>query len=52
VKVTRPQAVFSLLGAAGIALLLPLAILAIGTPVALAVRGLLEVAQWFGAVIR
>lgn len=41
------QAVSSLLGAAGIALLFPLAILAVGTPVALAVRGLLEAARWF-----
>ena len=40
------QAVSSLLGAAGIALLFPLAILAVGTPVALAIRGLLEAARW------
>jgi hypothetical protein len=41
------QTVSSLLGAAGIALLFPLAILAVGTPVALAIRGLLEAARWF-----
>jgi hypothetical protein len=40
------QAVWTLLGAAGIALLFPLAILAVGTPVALVIRGLLEAARW------
>ena len=49
---TLIQALVSLVGAAGIALLVPIAILAVGTPVALTVRGLLEVAQWFVAMIR
>ena len=43
----------SLAGAAGIALLVPFAILVIGTPVALTVRGLLEAIGWlFGVVAR
>lgn len=42
---TVGQLLVSLLGAAGLAVLFALAILAVGTPVALAVRGLLEVAQ-------
>jgi hypothetical protein len=46
------QALVSLLGAAVAALVVLLAILAVGTPVALAVRGLLEVAQWLLAFIR
>jgi hypothetical protein len=39
-KRTFAQAVSSLIGAAGLALLMPVAILAVGTPVALGVRGL------------
>jgi len=49
---TFAESVVSLIGAAGLVLLLPLAILAVGTPVALAVRGLLEVAQRLLAAIR
>ena len=49
---TLRQALVSLVGAAGIALVVPLAILAVGTPVALTVSGLLEVAQWFVAMSR
>jgi hypothetical protein len=40
------QGLVSLTGAAGIALLVPFVILLIGLPIALAVRGLLEVAGW------
>jgi hypothetical protein len=54
VDVSRPtsqgrtflQGLVSLTGAAGIALLVPFVILLIGLPIALAVRGLLEVAGW------
>jgi hypothetical protein len=42
---TVAQALGSLIGAAGLALLVPFAILAVGTPVALAVHGVLEVAE-------
>ena len=49
---TFVQALVSLIGAAGLALLVPLAVLAVGTPVAFGVRGLLEVAEWFVAIIR
>ena len=42
---TFAQSIVSLLGAAGLALLAPFAILAVGIPVALAVRGLLELAK-------
>jgi len=42
----------SLFGAAGVALLLPVVVLAVGTPVALALRGLLKAAQWLVAMIR
>ena len=38
-------------GAAGIALLVPFAILVIGTPVALAVRGLLEGIGWLFGIV-
>ena len=40
---TLLRALVSLAGAAGIALLVPFAILVVGLPIALAVRGLLEV---------
>lgn len=43
---TFAQAVVSVIGAMGIVLLVPLTLLAVGTPVALAVRGLLEAARW------
>ena len=47
------DALISLAGAAGIALLVPFVILLIGMPVALAVRGLLEVIGWlFGIIVR
>ena len=41
----------SLAGAAGITLLVPLVILVIGTPIALAVRGVVEAASWMLALI-
>jgi hypothetical protein len=47
---TLLQALASLAGAAGIALLVPFAILLIGMPIALAVRGLVEVFTWFLSV--
>lgn len=43
---TLLQGLSSLAGATGIALLLPLVILLVGLPIALAVRGLLEVLVW------
>ena len=47
------QALVSLAGAAGIALAVPFVILLIGLPIALAVRGLLEVVDWvLGVAIR
>jgi hypothetical protein len=54
IEVSRPhgfertlvQALVSLAGAAGIALLVPFAILVVALPIALAVRGLLEVFIW------
>jgi hypothetical protein len=50
---TYVDALVSLVGAAGIAWLVPLAILLIGVPIALTVRGLLEVSGWlFGIVAR
>lgn len=49
---TFAQALVSLVGAAGLAILVPLAILAAGTPVALGVRGVLEVADWLLGLIR
>ena len=60
VIVSRPETdrtfvdgLISLAGAAGIALLVPLVILLIGMPVALTVRGLLEVTGWlFGIDVR
>ena len=39
-------AIVSVVSAAGIALLVPLAVLAIGIPVALVIRGLLELILW------
>jgi hypothetical protein len=60
IDVSRPEAdrtfidgLISLAGAAGIALLVPFVILLIGMPVALTVRGLLEVTGWlFGIGVR
>ena len=60
VIVSRPETdrtfvdgLISLAGAAGIALLVPFVILLIGMPVALTVRGLLEVTGWlFGIDVR
>ena len=47
------QGLVSLAGAAGIALLVPFAILLVGLPVVLAVRGVLEVIGWlFGVALR
>ena len=47
------QAVVSLFGAAGLALLMGVAILLIGLPIALVVRGVLEAAGWlFGVNVR
>jgi hypothetical protein len=43
---TLLQALTSLVGAAGIALLVPLAILLVGLPIVLAVRGLAEAVAW------
>jgi hypothetical protein len=43
---TLLQALVSLAGAAGIALLVPFAIVVVGLPIALAVRGLLELFLW------
>lgn len=44
---TLLEALISLAGAAGIALLVPFAILLVGLPFALAIRGVLEVLLWF-----
>jgi len=49
---TLLQAVVSLAGATGIALLVPFAILLVGLPIALAGRGLLEVLAWLVAALR
>ena len=49
---TFARALVSLVGAFGIALLFPLAILAVGTPVALGVGGLLEAAEWLLTIMR
>jgi hypothetical protein len=44
------QGVASLAGAAGVALLVPFAILLVGLPVALVVRGLLEAISWLSGI--
>jgi hypothetical protein len=49
---TLLQALISLTGAAGLALLVPFAILLLGLPIALSVRGLLEVFLWLFPGIR
>ena len=43
---TAAEALTSLAGVAGVVLLLPIAVLAVGAPLALAVRGLLEAVRW------
>jgi hypothetical protein len=45
------QRLVSLAGGAGIALLVPLAILLVGLPIALAVRAIVEAIGWLGALI-
>lgn len=47
---TMRGALISLAGAAGIALLFPFAILLLGLPIAVAVRGLLEVLVWLSGI--
>jgi hypothetical protein len=49
---TFVQMLTSLTGVAGIALLVPLAILLVGTPVVLVIRGALELAQWLSNAFR
>ena len=49
---TFARALMSLIGALGVALLFPLAIIAVGAPVALVVRGLLEAAEWLLTIMR
>ena len=49
---TLRQMLTSLAGVAGIALLVPVAILLIGTPVVLVIRGVLELAQWLSNAFR
>jgi hypothetical protein len=49
---TFVQALVSLAGAAGLALLVPFVILLVGLPAVLAVRALLEVFQWLSAAFR
>ena len=49
---TLAQSLVSLTAAAGVALLVPLGMLAVGTPVTLGVRGVLEVAERLLAIIR
>jgi hypothetical protein len=44
------QGVRSLAGAAGLALLVPFAILVVGLPVAIVIRGLLEAVGWLTGV--
>lgn len=45
------QNLLSLAGAVGIALLVPVAILLVGLPIALVVRGIVEAISWLGALI-
>lgn len=49
---TLVQMLTSLAGVAGIAFLVPVAILLIGTPMVLVIRGVLELAQWVSAAFR
>ena len=48
---SRAQLLLSLVGLAGVALLVPIAILAAGTPVALAIRGLIALTEWLLATV-
>ncbi len=48
---TFARVLVTVIGAAGVALLMALALLVIGTPVALGVRGALELAVWVLAMI-
>lgn len=60
IDVSRPSgsdrsplgALFSFAGAASLALFVPFAILLVGLPIALAIRGLLEVLLWLAPAIR
>ena len=45
------QNLLSLAGAVGIALVVPVAILLVGLPIALVVRGIVEAVSWLGALI-
>jgi hypothetical protein len=49
---TLAQGLVSLAGATAIALLVPVAILAVGTPVVLALRGAAEAVGWLLAMVR
>jgi hypothetical protein len=49
---TPAQKLTALVGAAGLSLTVPFVVLAIGLPVALGVRGLLELAEWLVALVR
>jgi hypothetical protein len=49
---TLLQALVSIAGAAGLALLVPLVVVLVGLPVALAGRGLLEVLAWLFPALR
>lgn len=44
------SAIMSTLGGIGVVLLLPLAVIAIGLPIVLVVRGLVEVATWLAGL--
>lgn len=50
-KTTPVQALISLLGVAGVVLLVPFAILLVALPVVLAVRGVYELILWMGRLI-
>jgi hypothetical protein len=50
-ELTFVAALVSLVGASGIALLIPLVILLIGLPIALAIRGVVEAVSWLIALI-
>jgi hypothetical protein len=49
---TPAQKLAALIGAAGLSLTVPIVVLAIGLPVALGVRGILELAEWVVALVR
>ena len=50
-KRTFAQGLKSLAGAAGLSLLVPVVVLAAGLPLALGIRGLLELTAWFLALV-